>query len=125
MLSGGAHQGQALAHTHSRTELPCFVALGALCGVLGAGFVYVHRRLLLLFRRWQTPAGGEPGAEDAARAPKGRAAGGRWHAAARRWALPLLVALATALLSFPDVMGDFMALDDHRLVEGPPIHFRF
>jgi H+/Cl- antiporter ClcA len=81
---------------YDRAELLAFACLGIIAGLLGAAFVELHRRLV----EWQ-------------RVHCGTVAS-MLFGSSYAWAGA--VAVLTATMSFPSVVGDFMALSDGRLV---------
>lgn len=82
--------GDIRVFQHERHELIAFSVLGVIAGLLGSGFVSLHRFMLLHRREC-------------------------WSGSTYRQ--PVCVAIITALMTFPDVMGDFMYMGDNALVE--------
>ena len=91
LFSSVDEDGDIRVFQHERHELIAFSMLGVIAGLLGSGFVSLHRLILLHKRERYLYSG--PYVE------------------------PVCVAVITALLTFPDVMGDFMYMGDNALVE--------
>ncbi|GMR58073.1 hypothetical protein PMAYCL1PPCAC_28268, partial [Pristionchus mayeri] len=69
-------------------EMPCFVILGLICGLLGALFIFLHRTLVLFLRRNELMK----------------------KIFQRYWLLyPMLVTLLVGILTFPEGFGQYMA----------------
>jgi len=74
-------------------ELFFFMLLGAICGLVGAAFVRLNAMIML----WQ------------------RTNPNHWLMRVR-YTLPIVVIFITATLTFPEVIGDFMALSNRKVV---------
>lgn len=91
LFSSVDEDGDIKVFQHERHELLAFSVLGVIAGLLGSGFVALHR-LILVHKRER-------------------------YAYSGRFVEPVCVAAVVALLTFPDLMGDFMYMGDNALVE--------
>jgi H+/Cl- antiporter ClcA len=90
LFSSVDEDGDIRVFQHERHELIAFSVLGVIAGLLGSGFVWLHRFMLLHKRD-------------------------RWSGSTYSHAV--CIAVITALMTFPDVMGDFMYMGDKALIE--------